>query len=362
MRIIATLISILYYGILLAQTPGPNELYKKIANYYQQNPDRLEYIQNINKNVFRYDTISSHFAYLPLGEKGFYLFDLDSSYAVTGGILLSDEYYVVNANSPEKILTKKKYIDSKFQYVPVRHCNNIVNLTMRFGNIKSIILKGNKYIAVTTKSILEIDTLTFRITKLSETVQYKKEYHQYNEFNYLDLQDSIQNSIMEQALTLVKAAKDFPVVTFKDLNERKLPSENFEGKPFTFKDLVSFNKGSLNSYMKGKYVIIDFFYQACLPCHKMTGYILDWLPTVDSSKIVLIGINPADSEISMRTEMEKRNINYPIVIGQYAEDISKKYVRGYPTLLLISPDGIIQILHFGMSKSFLSKVEKIISQ
>jgi len=362
MRIITTLICILYCGILLAQTPSHNELYKKIVNYYQQNPDRLEYIQNINKNVFSYDTISSHFAYLPLGEKGFYLFDLDSSYAVTGGILLSDEYYVVNANSPEKILTKKKYIDSKFQYVPVRHCNNIVNLNMRFGNIKSITLKGNKYIAVTTKSILEIDTLTFRITKLSETVQYKKEYHQYNEFNYLDLPESIHNSIMEQALTLVKAAKDFPVVTFKDLDERKLPSENFEGKSFAFKGLVSFNKGALDSSMKGKYVIIDFFYQACLPCHKMTGYIINWLPSIDSSKIVLIGINPFDSEESMKIEAQKRSVNYPIVLGQNSMEMAKKYVRGYPTLLLISPDGIIKIVHYGMSKSFLTKAEKIISQ
>jgi len=362
MRTFTTLISILYYGILLAQTPGPNELYKKIVNYYQQNPDRLEYIQRAHKNVFQYDTINSDFAYLPLDEKGFYVFYLDSSYAVTGGILLSDDYYVVNANSPEKILTKKKYIESNLRYVPVRHCNNMVNLITRFGIIKSITLKDNKYVTVTSKSILEIDTMTFRITKLSESVQYKKEYHQYDEFFYLDLPDSLQNSVKGQAFTLVKAAKHFPVITFKDLDERNLPSENFEGKQFAFKNIVSVNKGPLDSFMKGKYVIVDFFYQACLPCHKMTGYILNWLPAVDSTKIVLIGINPFDSEISMKTEIEKRNILYPIVLGPKAKEMSRKYVRGYPTLLLISPDGVIQIVHFGMSKSFLTKAEKIISQ
>src|SRR6185503_547178 len=103
--------------------------------------------------------------------------------------------------------------------------------------------------------------------------------------------------------------KDFPVITFKDLDERKLPSENFEGKPFPFKDVASFNKGTLDSSMRGKYIIIDFFYQACLPCHKMTGYILDWLPTVDSSKILLVGINPFDSEKSMKIEVQKRRID-----------------------------------------------------
>ena len=68
MRIITTLIGILYYGVLLAQTPGPNEPYKKIAGYYRQNCDRLEYVQRVDKNVFSYDTVRSSFYYLRLGK------------------------------------------------------------------------------------------------------------------------------------------------------------------------------------------------------------------------------------------------------------------------------------------------------
>ena len=115
--------------------------------------------------------------------------------------------------------------------------------------------------------------------------------------------------------------------------------------------------------MKNKYVIVDFFYQACLPCHKMTGYILDWLPTVDTSKIVLIGINPTDSKYSMEMEIKNRGITYPIIMSEQAEMIARKYVKsGYPNLLLISPEGIILHHQIGMSKSFLTKAEKIISQ
>jgi hypothetical protein len=45
-----------------------------------------------------------------------------------------------------------------------------------------------------------------------------------------------------------------------------------------------------------------------------------------------------------------------------AKDMAKKYVHsGYPTLLLISPEGIILEHHNGMSKSFLTRVEKIMS-
>ena len=103
MRIITALIGILYSGIIIAQTPNQNELYSKIVNYYRQNSGRLEFVKWAHKNVFKYDTVIYSFYYLPLKEKAHYLFYADSSNSVTGGILFSDKYYVVNANSPEKI-------------------------------------------------------------------------------------------------------------------------------------------------------------------------------------------------------------------------------------------------------------------
>ena len=367
MRIITTLIGILYYGVLLAQAPDPKELYKKIANYYQQNPMRLEYVKRAHKNIFRYDTTISSFAYFPLEKNEYYLFFIDSTYLITGGILRSDQHYVLNANSPEKILLKSKDLKgsilSKLSYIPAWHCTSMIKIMTRFGLIKSLSFEGDKFIAVTQKSTLLVDTLTFRITKIIENVLYKKDYHQYDEFYYIQLADSLEKSIKEQVLTLVAASKNFPTTTFDELEKQKVPKESLEGRSFEFKNLVSFNKGSLDTIIKGKYVIFDFFYQACLPCHKMTGYILDWLPKVDTSKIILVGVNPADSEYSMKMEIENRKINYPVIIGKQAEEIAHRYVQeGYPNLLLVSPDGIILEHHIGMSKSFLTKAEKIISQ
>jgi hypothetical protein len=367
MRIITTLISVLYFGILPAQTPGHNELYKRIVDYYQQNPMRLEFVKRVHKNIFRYDTTISSFAYFPLEKNEYYLFFIDSTYLISGGILRSDQYYVLNANSPEKILLKSKDLkssmQSKLSYIPAWHCNSMIKIMTRFGLIKSIKLDGDKFIAVTQKSTLLVDTLTFRVTKIIENVPYKKEYHQYDEFYYIQLDDSLEKSIKEQVLTLVEASKKFPTTTFDELEKQKPLKENLEGKPFEFKNLVSLNKGPVDSIIKGKYVIFDFFYQACLPCHKMTGYILDWLPKVDTTKIILVGINPADSEYSMKIEIENRKINYPVIIGTQAKEIAHRYVQeGYPNLLLVSPDGIILQHRIGMSKSFLSNAEKIISQ
>ena len=367
MRIITVLIGILYFGVLLAQTPGPNELYKKIANYYQQNPYELEIVRHIHKNVFRYDTTVSYFGYLALNQQEFFIFTFDSTFSITSGLLSSDDNYQLQANSPQKIRIKKNELNgtiySRLDEIPAKQASTFLKLVTRYSLSNSVTLKYNKYYAKTRNGYFETDTSTFRITKVTQTIPYKKEYHQYDEFLYIQLPDSIERTIKEQIKILTSSAKDFPVTTFKELEKKQIPPENFEGKPFAFKDIVSFNKGPLNTFMNGKYVIVDFFYQACLPCHKMTKYILDWLPSVDSSKIILIGINPADSEITMKAEIEKRNINYAIVLGKQAKEAAKKYTGGhYPTLMIIDPAGIIRAVHTGMSKSFLTKAEKIISQ
>ena len=367
MRIITTLIGILYYGLLPAQTPGPNELYKKIAIYYQQNPYELEIVRHIHKNVFRYDTTVYRFGYLALNQDEFFMFAFDSTFSITSGLLSSDYNYLLQSNFPEKIRVEKKELDGTIYFrlkeIPAKQASTFLKLVSRFNLSTSVTVKNNRYSAKTRQGYLEADTSTFRITKVTQTIPYKKDQHQYDEFHYIQLPDSIERSIKEQIKILTSAAKDFPVTTFKELDKERPPAENFEGKSFAFKNLESFNKGPLDSSMKGKYVIVDFFYQACLPCHKMTGYILNWLPAVDSSKIILIGINPADSETSMKAEIEKRGINYPIVLGKQAKEIAKKYTGGhYPTLLIIDPNGVIQTVHTGMSKSFLTKAEKIMSQ
>lgn len=95
----------------------------------------------------------------------------------------------------------------------------------------------------------------------------------------------------------------------------------------------------------------------------MTNLILEWLPSIDTSKIILIGIDHTDSENSMQRFAKERGITYPVIVGKQARDIVTYYhITGFPTLFLLSAAGTIQIIHIGMSKSFLNKAEKIVSR
>ena len=367
MRIITTLINILNCGVLLAQIPGPNELYKKIVNYYQQNPYKLEVVKHLHKNVFRYDTTITRFGYLALNQSEFFLFYLDTSYNITSGLFSGNENYMLQTNSPEKVLLTKDELKSnirrRLNEIPVKQAASLLNLIKRYSFASEVLLKEKNYFIKTRQGHLLADTSLYRITKVTQTIPYKKQYYQYDEFQYLQLPDSTEKNIIDQVMVLTKAAKNYPETTSKELSKRNIPKESSEGMTFEFKQLISINHGALDSVIKNKYIIFDFFYLSCLPCHKMTGYILDWLPTIDSSKVILVGINPADSEFNMKTEIENRKINYPIIIGKQAEEIAKRYIQsGYPNLMLVSPNGIILDHHIGMSKSFLTKAEKIISQ
>ena len=367
MRIITTLISALSFGITLCQTPRSNELYNKIADYYQQNPNRLEIVKHVHKNIFTYDTTISYFGYLALNQDEFFLFDLDSAYNITDGIFSTDEKYILQTNSPEKIrLTKnelKGTIYHRLDEIPAKQATSFVKLVSKYSFAGPVSIKNNNYSTKTNRGFLEADTSTYRIKKITQRIPYKKDYHQYDEFYYLELPDSVNKMIRDQVILLINAAKDYRVTTFKELEKRNSSRETLKGKTFEFTHLVSVNKGSLDSLVKNKYVIFDFFYLSCLPCHKMTGFILEWLPEIDASRVILVGVNPADSEFNMKMEIEKKKITYPIIVGKQAMEIAKRYVQhGYPNLLLVAPDGTILDHHIGMSKSFLGKAEKIISQ
>jgi len=366
MRLHTVLISIIFCSSINAQIPSSNKIYEEIYKYYTKNLNRIEYVRNVHKNALRYDTSYATFVYIPLKDKSFFISFLDSSFSFSDGFYFSDDYYILNGGKPEKIRVRKQELPGTMygwlERIPAWHSSNFSSFKSWLGKPFSVSKSKTHFVVTTSKYIVAVDTTTFRIEEIIWIVYWKGKT-QYNKYYYTQLPDSNQDRLQKTVSEFTDASKNFSITTFKELEKQQPLDEKLEGQKFKFANLVSMNKGELDSIIKGKYILYDFFYQACLPCHKMTGYILDWLPKIDSSKILLIGVNPFDSEYSMKLEVQKRKIDYPVIIGTQAKEIAKRYVQqGYPNLMLVSPDGIILKHHFGMSKSFLNDAEKIISQ
>jgi len=121
-------------------------------------------------------------------------------------------------------------------------------------------------------------------------------------------------------------------------------------------DGTEFNIESL----RGKYVIIDFWGTWCGPCVAGVPHMKAFLEK-HKDKLELLGISNDRSVDVWKTFITKNEMNYPnILSGRGDQDfVSKFNVQGFPTKILISPEGEILFRDSGEKEDFYTKVEKL---
>ncbi len=113
--------------------------------------------------------------------------------------------------------------------------------------------------------------------------------------------------------------------------------------------------------LRGKYLIIDFWGTWCGPCVAGIPHMKAFRDK-HRDKVELLGISN-DRDITMwRNYLIKNNMDYPnILIGKGEEDfVSKFNVQGFPTKILIDPNGKILYRESGESEEFYVKMEEMI--
>ncbi len=350
-----------YYS--LAQKPTLADVYPRIKQYYQQHPQTIEFLEYSHKNVLGFDTIRYNSVYCSSinGYSNALISAIIDSNQVGTAILCNKKnFYFIQDDKPEKIKYKKNelhYVEKAFEQYPT---HDFENLEKRFGTVKLVLTINNKWEVITEQAQITLDTFTCRIEKITKKEYFEKKWG-FTEFKFVEKKDSIvqyfKNKIEERLL----AAENYSEVGFKKAAKKKIIPTQFEGTTFNLNNLVAYNYGALDTLKNDKYIIFDFFYHTCYPCHLMTGYILDWLPSVDTSKLMIVGVDPFDTGLGTKKFIAERKIKYPIIIGKQAKEIVRKYgISVFPTLILVAPNGTIKIVHQGMSKSFLKNAEDFV--
>lgn len=105
-------------------------------------------------------------------------------------------------------------------------------------------------------------------------------------------------------------------------------------------DLLTGNPFTLSSYY-GKFVLLDFWGPWCKPCLKASPE-LKALSDKFHSSFQLIGVASDKDSLNIISFLKDKKINYPNVFEPLEGSISQQFaVRGYPTFILIDPDGKI---------------------
>jgi thiol-disulfide isomerase/thioredoxin len=121
-------------------------------------------------------------------------------------------------------------------------------------------------------------------------------------------------------------------------------AKDLDGKPHALKDY------------RGKVVVLDFWYRGCGWCIRAMPQVNQLADDFKDQPVAVLGMNTDQKEEDAKFVVEAMSLKYPVL---KAEGLPQKYgVRGFPTLVLIGPDGTVRDLHVGYSPTLREEVAK----
>ena len=133
------------------------------------------------------------------------------------------------------------------------------------------------------------------------------------------------------------------------------------GKPSPEWETTDFDgkKHSIRGYL-GNVVILDFWYRGCGWCIRAMPQIRQLAEEFKERPVAILGMNTDQEEKDARFVIEAMELNYP---NLKAQGLPEKYkVKGFPTLIVIDPQGVVRDVHVGYSPKLRDKVRETIEE
>ena len=111
--------------------------------------------------------------------------------------------------------------------------------------------------------------------------------------------------------------------------------------------------------LRGKVVLLDFFYKACGPCRAAMPFLQSIHEKYKDQGVILLGIDPYDDPVKdeMADFLTKRSVTYTVLFSD--RELSSTYhIVGYPTLFFIDRDGKIAKVQSGYHPTLEASIEE----
>jgi thiol-disulfide isomerase/thioredoxin len=132
------------------------------------------------------------------------------------------------------------------------------------------------------------------------------------------------------------------------------------GKPaadWTFPDLA--DKKLALADLRGKVVVLDFWYRGCGWCVKAMPQMNAVAESFAGRPVAVLGMNTDADVEDARLVVEVMGLKYPTL--RVDREFPEKYgVRGFPTVIVVDPEGRVSDIHVGYSKDLREKLTKSI--
>ena len=208
-------------------------------------------------------------------------------------------------------------------------------------------IRRETYLWIDKKEYLPIQFAT-----AVDIVEQQDTLYQYQECKLLAFDPNVD----ESKLTLESVPKN---VVLKDYEPYKAPEPLPEGSPAPEWSLPTLTGDTIRlADLKGKVVLLDFFYKSCAPCCAAMPILQSLSDKYKDKGFMMIGIDPIDDpeKDEMADFLAKRGITYTILFAE--RELSDTYrILGYPTLYFLDREGKIAKMHIGFGKGMEEELE-----
>lgn len=98
----------------------------------------------------------------------------------------------------------------------------------------------------------------------------------------------------------------------------------------------------------GKHVLINAWATWCPPCMAEMPLLEDYYQTHKENDFEILAINAGESRETAANFAHQSGISFRILLDAEAQTLTKLGVSGYPTSILVGPDGKVEHIHIGL--------------
>lgn len=163
----------------------------------------------------------------------------------------------------------------------------------------------------------------------------------------------LYNNLMRQAEADARAAE-------KEKEAAKKQAAGIEAPLFTLNDIQG-NPLSLES-LRGKYVILDFWGSWCIWCIRGFPQMKEYYAKY-AGKFEILGVDCSDTEEKWKAAVEKHELPWLHVYCPNDATVTSDYgITGYPTKIIVGPDGKIVKSIVGEDPAFYTYLDELFGE
>lgn len=114
--------------------------------------------------------------------------------------------------------------------------------------------------------------------------------------------------------------------------------------------------------LKGKVIVLDFWYKSCLPCLKLMPELDKVSNKYKESEVVILGINDRDDREAIIEYFQFKNYTYPTSFKNNFHFSDNLNIQEFPRTIIIDKNGKIAYQHMGFDKKYFQTIDNFLEK